>query len=60
VTGILKSTSMGKTYKDSKEYKDTLKVIKTKRRKLTYEEKEELRKSREDKHWQRLMDNGFS
>ena len=51
---------MGKTYKDSKEYKDTLKVIKTKRRKLTYEEKEELRKSREDKHWQRLMDNGFS
>lgn len=61
-TGISKSISnMSKTFKDSnRDYKEVLKPAVSSKRKLTYEEKQELKRIREDMHYDRLMKQGFS
>lgn len=51
---------MSKTWKDNREFKEVTKPLKANSRKLTYIEKEELKKIREDMHWDRLMKHGFS
>ena len=51
--------SMGKTYKDNKDYREITKPLKANHRKLSYEEKEAIKKIKEDLHWDRLMKHGF-
>lgn len=51
---------MSKTYKDDKDYREVTKPAKSNRRKLTYEEKLELKKIREETRWRRMMEIGFS
>lgn len=52
---------MSKTYKDSnKDYREVIKFSKTSKTKLSYEEKLELKRIREDMHYDRLMKQGFS
>lgn len=49
---------MGKTYKDSRDYKESL--ISSNKKKLTKVEREVLRRKREEAFQDRMMDIGFS
>lgn len=50
---------MSKTYKDKREIKEFTRV-KGKKIRLSYEERLELKRLKEDAYWSRLMKDGFS